>query len=508
MAQIRDVAVRCAAGTSLQVGTAGGNRSMAAEQEQLIEKGKRYDPTRYKEMLEEAQRTFMCGSEGVDPRLREVGRMMTNFVPHYQPKVDILVCTPSRLTDHMRETVGFHLDDVQWLVIDEADRMMDRNFRLWAKKVMTELYSEKPASRMNVRDKFLQIMNGTNKEHLIRKIIVSATMTTNIAKLQLLQLERPKLVVLESTTTDETKPEANEDVTMDVDTATSADRYELPTRLKEWAIPVDDESYKPLYMLWILLNRIFSDEADGDTTSSSSSEEEMNDQSSDSVDSSPAEESIEGESHCKTNTKPNQENSEKRTSALSNSTSQHDVLVFTKSNESAARLAHLLSKLHPPYLKSINLLTKSSSHASRNSASTVPPTFRNRVRNRPGHAHEPLIIIASDRASLGLDTRSIAHVVNYDVPRDVTSYVHRAGRTARAGMSGECWTFLAFKEAGWFWNAIGRGKKIIRATDSNTGSERRIERFKIDVNEILNDEWKEKYENALQELKNAVKGNI
>ena len=37
---------------------------------------------------------------------------------------------------------------------------------------------------------------------------------------------------------------------------------------------------------------------------------------------------------------------------------------------------------------------------------------------------------------------NISHVINYDTPRDLKSYVHRAGRTARAGKSGECITFI------------------------------------------------------------------
>ena len=88
------------------------------------------------------------------------------------------------------------------------------------------------------------------------------------------------------------------------------------------------------------------------------------------------------------------------------------------------------------------------------------------------------IIIATDRASRGLDLPSLSHVVNYDVPSSITTYVHRVGRTARAGKEGSAWTLVAHREGRWFekektvidstqmrisdWNL-----KLIRPTASN-----------------------------------------
>jgi len=51
------------------------------------------------------------------------------------------------------------------------------------------------------------------------------------------------------------------------------------------------------------------------------------------------------------------------------------------------------------------------------------------------------VLVATDVASRGIDVRGITHVVNYDLPADAEAYVHRVGRTARAGMGGVAITF-------------------------------------------------------------------
>lgn len=52
------------------------------------------------------------------------------------------------------------------------------------------------------------------------------------------------------------------------------------------------------------------------------------------------------------------------------------------------------------------------------------------------------VLVASDLAARGLDVDHITHVVNYDLPEDPELYVHRIGRTARAGRGGVAWSFV------------------------------------------------------------------
>ena len=56
------------------------------------------------------------------------------------------------------------------------------------------------------------------------------------------------------------------------------------------------------------------------------------------------------------------------------------------------------------------------------------------------------IVIATDVAARGLDVDGITHVVNYDLPDDTESYVHRIGRTGRMGKRGESWSFVTKEE--------------------------------------------------------------
>ncbi|MBW2478015.1 MAG: DEAD/DEAH box helicase [Deltaproteobacteria bacterium] len=56
------------------------------------------------------------------------------------------------------------------------------------------------------------------------------------------------------------------------------------------------------------------------------------------------------------------------------------------------------------------------------------------------------IVVATDVAARGLDVKRISHVVNYDIPYDTESYIHRIGRTGRAGREGQAILFVAPRE--------------------------------------------------------------
>jgi ATP-dependent RNA helicase DeaD len=56
------------------------------------------------------------------------------------------------------------------------------------------------------------------------------------------------------------------------------------------------------------------------------------------------------------------------------------------------------------------------------------------------------ILVATDVAARGLDVERISHVVNYDIPTDTESYVHRIGRTGRAGRTGDAISFVTPRE--------------------------------------------------------------
>jgi len=56
------------------------------------------------------------------------------------------------------------------------------------------------------------------------------------------------------------------------------------------------------------------------------------------------------------------------------------------------------------------------------------------------------VLVATDVAARGLDVERISHVINYDIPYDTEAYIHRIGRTGRAGRQGEAILFVAPRE--------------------------------------------------------------
>jgi ATP-dependent RNA helicase RhlE len=53
------------------------------------------------------------------------------------------------------------------------------------------------------------------------------------------------------------------------------------------------------------------------------------------------------------------------------------------------------------------------------------------------------VLVATDIAARGIDVEALGHVVNFDVPPAPDDYIHRVGRTARAELTGEAFTFVA-----------------------------------------------------------------
>ncbi len=90
------------------------------------------------------------------------------------------------------------------------------------------------------------------------------------------------------------------------------------------------------------------------------------------------------------------------------------------------------------------------------------------------------ILVATDVAARGLDVDRISHVINYDIPYDTEAYVHRIGRTGRAGREGDAILFVAPRERrllGAIEKATGHRIEPLELPSTDAINERRIERF-------------------------------
>jgi ATP-dependent RNA helicase DeaD len=70
------------------------------------------------------------------------------------------------------------------------------------------------------------------------------------------------------------------------------------------------------------------------------------------------------------------------------------------------------------------------------------------------HSRNSGVLVCTDVAARGLDIKNVSHVYNYDIPKDSKEYIHRIGRTARAGESGKVINILAKRDWDNFTRAI------------------------------------------------------
>ncbi|MGU9956876.1 MAG: DEAD/DEAH box helicase [Arenicellales bacterium WSBS_2016_MAG_OTU3] len=84
------------------------------------------------------------------------------------------------------------------------------------------------------------------------------------------------------------------------------------------------------------------------------------------------------------------------------------------------------------------------------------------------------ILVATDVAARGLDVDRVSHIVNYDIPYDTEAYIHRIGRTGRAGREGDAILFVAPRE-----------KRLLHAIEKAT--RKKIEMMEMPSTEFIND---------------------
>jgi ATP-dependent RNA helicase DDX47/RRP3 len=253
----------------------------------------------------------------------------------------IVVATPGRLVDHLQNTKGFHLRDVNTLILDEADRMLSMDFEEEINKILDII----PKERITM--------------------LFSATMTSKVEKLQRASLR-----------------DGNNTQRVEV-----SKKYAVVEKLEQNFIFVPANA-RDRYLVWLL-----------------------------------------------------------------NEYAGRSAICFTATCSHAQRLAIMLKHLN---IDAIPL------HGQM--AQDARLTSLHKFKSSPGK-----ILVATDVASRGLDIPTVDLVVNYDVPNTSKDYIHRVGRTARAGRSGRATTIVSQYDVEVFQRIeISLGQKLpLLNVDSN-----------------------------------------
>lgn len=141
-------------------------------------------------------------------------------------------------------------------------------------------------------------------------------------------------------------------------------------------------------------------------------------------------------------------------------------IIFCNRTDTVRYLHHLLYLLEHPV---ISLYSK------------LPQRQRvdNLSRFRAGVSR---ILVATDVAARGLDLPEVATVINYDIPRDPDVYIHRVGRTARAGRKGDAVTFVGQRDVDLVLAVEARvGQKMVKWEEEGVNLETRVVRDSLNI---------------------------
>ncbi|SGY12726.1 BQ5605_C011g06587 [Microbotryum silenes-dioicae] len=395
--QVRETFEAFSKGLGLKIGTATGQHSFTHEQTSLVG--------------EKASTISLQGGSS---------------------SVDILIVTPGRLMDHLRSTPGFSLQHLRYLVVDEADRLLTQSFNEWSPAMLAALHPTPSTTRASIErcprsdradvqaPAWWDAETGRTSSELdvrsvssCQKLLFSATLSRDPAKIDSLQLHRPLYISVE----DALDPHA-EDEAIDQEL-----KFTFPASLKEQMI-ISPSTHKPLYLLH-LLHGIKVEVA----------------------------------------------------------------LCFTKSVEAANRLAKLV-EFFEQARKSRGIGEEEGEEklpVVKPYSSDLAPVERMKLLTafKKGDIQ---MLICSDLISRGIDLPHVNHVISYDIPADMRKYVHRVGRTARAGKAGNAWSLIEDSEVAPF-------KAIMKAAQHWE----RIKRVRLKDSDV--EHFVEDYQVALEKLK-------
>lgn len=347
--------------------------------------------------------------------------------------VPILVSTPGRLLDHLQNTASFNVGKCRWLVLDEADRLMELGFEETITGIVKGLDGRRKLAKQAVDEGKSMEVGGWDWERRRRTILCSATIREDVQKLAGTTLLNP--IVIKATQADEplkaldpSKPPAD----AMAEAVAGGNKFTPPSQLsqKYMVVPL-----KLRLVALIALLRSLLAQNQGKRTSKII----VFLSCTDSVDyhwnllagTTMGEEEAESESDSdeEGSDKEGEEGNKKRKKANDGIETKSPLLPGTS-----------IYRLHG----SLPLQTRL---ASLKRFAAVPKTSGAKTDNGATSS----ILLCTSVASRGLDLPLVRAVVQYDLPTEggATEYVHRVGRTARVGKGGEAWSFVAPSEQEW-----------------------------------------------------------
>lgn len=327
--------------------------------------------------------TLTCGllSKTV-PFEAEQAQLVEQYEGEWYSRVDIVVATTGRLVEHLSSTPGFCLKSLQFLVMDEADRIMEQIQNNWLYHLDAHVKQQSDAFLHGSAVPLCLAELSKTVDRQPHKLLFSATLSQDPEKLKNLQLFQPKLftAIVKSF---QQPSAADGDDKEEQRRGDFVGKFTTPAGLTEKYCMTQAE-VKPLTLY-----------------------------------------------------------------ALIKANAWRRWLCFTNSGLTAHRLVYVLQQLFGTTARIEEL-----------SSSLLTPEKRNAVlvQYQLGQING---LVCSDALARGIDVEDVDVVISYEMPRHIKTYVHRVGRTARAGRDGLAVTLLLNHEVADFKVCEG-GRKLVR----------------------------------------------
>lgn len=336
---------------------------------------------------------------------------------------DILISTSGRLLDNLLLVPGFSLQYLRFLILDEADRLLSNAYHGWVRTLLSSVENLR-LSYGGTQLKKRRYGELIDDNLPLQRLLFSATATDDPQALSLLGIHSPLFIYNRLTSQSSGNPLEDTEL------------FTLPSTLAERRMTVTTEN--KLFKLVCLLIAAFNPKRGMENLGKQQLELDYF-------------ESCKGEgSVC---------------------------IIFVASVDASHRLSTVLKLLNNQLVD--NDVKKSfqsifAKGLGRNQmfpgrveemTSLIRPADREKIVSDALAGHVS-IIVSSDRMARGMDLPNVKLVVNYEVPKQAKTYVHRSGRTARAGRSGHCLTLV--KEGQ--YNEFQRVSREIRRQSPFEGS--------------------------------------